>query len=276
MKRLLAFMVCALLILFISGDAFAQTDQYTINRVVTQVDREGILFPDVTTGFVIVHEFLDVTDTSKVALSGNDWLFTRDTLVTVEDSTGGIMKYVWQGADNDHFNLQHAVEAIRPQFGQIITFRTKVQLEERRQNDLFAGLSVRNTAIDSMFDLTSALGMVGFYKPDGFDSLYAIASRDTAGMGDGGTYDNVDSNFVMDNFKDSTWYELAFVMYDTSKVDFYVDGKYMTSLTTNTKLPVGDDMTPTLSWVSGDANKKYFRVDYLYARQSRRTTQLGP
>jgi len=149
------------------------------------------------------------------------------TVLTLQDRRGGWAKFT-NGAGDDEYYFYEAVNEIAAMVdGQSIWFDTEIEITDVDEADLFIGLCATLGSGD-LFD--NRVDCVGFTLADGSGALQYVATQDSTGA----------PAATGETLVDLTAVKLSFVVTGLTRVDFYVNDKYVANLTTN--LPDDEEM----------------------------------
>jgi len=273
-KRILLFTA---VLCFFAGTVFAQ-NQLDINKAVTRVNNEGIIFPEPEFSFTFYDEFFEYNyipfDTTGLIgaltydFSNLGWIVTDSvgaTTVVMFDTTGGVVRFTNNAGDNAGRNMQWNCEPFFLGHDEEIIFEAKVKMTDATQSDLLIGLFITNDNL--LIDGTDG---IGFYKVDAIDSLWAISLESSVG-------DTVKMDYKV---VVGQWMTLRMVVRDSSTVRFTVDGSYGMNFSDpdttaagaiySTAFPLDEALTPSVQFINGVGVSKEIEIDYIYVRQRRK------
>ena len=185
------------------------------------------------------------------ALSG--WVVTAVNTSTVAsaDEVGGAITILSDTAENDGLQAQQS-EIYKPTAGTDIVFSTKVKLLDVLASDLFVGLAKTDTTILA----SNPDAMCGFILADGAADLkYIVRDAGVGAAADTGV-----------NLVNNTYVVLGMKVYGTTKVEFFVDGEKVATVTTN--IPT-ENVALSIAFLTGDASANSVTLDNVVCFQSR-------
>lgn len=186
------------------------------------------------------------------------WTITLVGLSTLTkaDSTGGALLLTTAGAENDGVSMQLAGEAYKiPATGTnpLLYFGCRLESNDVVQSDLLIGMCITDTTLlGGMSD-----GMY-FRKVDESAVVEAVTEKNTTETATAAVKTlvvNVRTTFEI-------VYEYAMLV---PRVYFFVDGALVATHTTN--LPDDEELTPSVEYLTGEANATILTLDWLRAIQ---------
>lgn len=211
---------------------------------------------------------------SKVAKYENDftsfvadeWTITEvdvgtgNTTQTLADLRGGVLVLTSAANEDDGNNLQlggssddeTTGESFAPEAGKNLWFEARVRVDEATQQDFFVGLHVQDTTIIA----GRGSDYIGFRKDDG-DALLDVEAAASS---------QASSQTGVATIAANTYYVLGFKVTGTEKIEYYVDGRLVATVTSG--IPTGL-MKLSLAQLSGEAVAHSLSIDYVVVAQDR-------
>lgn len=263
----LSILLLVALLVALSVPVLTQTGANAWNQTAMKVLREGILYPEPADFFVFFDEFFDYLPNDSDQVGYINTLVsegTGTTTITVLDESGGILRCINAGNEDDGANVQWHAETFIPATTKDLQFEARVKLSEYIQSDFLIGLVDIDTDV-----FTDPTDGIFFLKSDGDSIIYAMNIMDTTNSDSLackiGTAVGDSSEFV-----DNTWKTLGF---EWNKVDlnFYIDGYLVatTEYASIANIPTDAELTPTIAFLNGAAAVESLYVDYFWTRQER-------
>jgi hypothetical protein len=240
------------------GPAESQNDPATIQRVMTLVNTQGILYPDQNKYNTLFDDFQWFNSalwdtTSKVQAAG--------TAFSVVDSLqNGLLKLAVGATKLDAGNVQSTNAPFRLVYspsrpdssGVALEFETRFMISEKTQSFVFAGLGVEDE--DWRGGIADA---VYFYKPDGTDSLYVYATKSSTAT----------FKYAGVALANRTMVRLR-IVWTGVRANFYVNDEYKTYISTSVNLPTAN-LKPSFEYAAGDSVAHFAYLDYLKVVQKK-------
>lgn len=199
-------------------------------------------------GFAVVEDFARIPD-STTAMSGYTVTNTNGTLVDA-GVEGGALTLTLAGSDNDLIQLQGS-EIFYVDVDSTIVAECRFKLVDVLQTDSFFGLSITDTSIGA--GIPSDCVAMG--TADSSANIVYVARKNGTG-----SYTDTGEDAV-----DATYVKLGFKITGESKVDYYVNGVWVKSATTN--LPNDEQLAISLSNMAGEGVANNMEISFMYAAQ---------
>lgn len=206
---------------------------------------------------------------SKVSMYFNDfhsWVADAWTVTeagtckqTIADERNGVLVLTAQASENTGSNLQlggtgdveTTGESWAPSAGKNLWFECRIASNDADQNDIFVGLHVEDTSVVA----SRGTDYIGFRVDDEDANIDVEACASSAAS----------SDVAVATLSDGAYKILGFKVTGTEKIEFYVDGVLVSTLT---NVPTGL-MKLTISHLTGEATANTLSVDYVAIAQDR-------
>lgn len=253
------FLLCLLVMLMaftlVTGESYG-ADPLSIDRVVNQVLREGIMYPLENEAFVFFDDFQEF-DSNGANDAG--WIETSvgTSPVKLFDEQYGVLEIVSGATENNGANIQWNAEQFYLGSEKTIEFETRLKSVEDVEVDIFAGLIITDTTV---IDSTEPSDGIYFAKNDGDSLITAVMRLNTSNV-------KIDTLGVI---SDNTWVNLKMII-ENRVAKYYVDDAFIaqTALSDTTSLPEDEALAVTLAMETGAAAAESLYVDYVKAKQDR-------
>lgn len=227
----------------------------------------GVLGPATLTDNAVVfwEDFLNVgigTTTGADFASTADvapWLFTLTNSASpalVDDVNGGVIRLGVTGTNNDKVNLQMNGSGFTTQTGKRLLFETRVRTSAIAGTVMMAGLAVKNSttlATNTTF-ATTPTDFVGFKVSATSGALICVCK--------GASTESTATPSNSAALANDTWTRLAFEIVSTDRVNYFVDGVKVASLTSTIPLTsVG--LTPGIEGKAQASTAFNLDIDYV-------------
>jgi hypothetical protein len=160
----------------------------------------------------------------------------------VNSSTAGIagggLLFTTAANDNDGINLQAKGEAFGLHANNDIAFHARLEIDDADQSDFLLGLAITDTTL-----LAAVSDAIYFESLDASTDINAVTEKDNS---------ETTSASAVGTLADNTEVVLDFYVEGTSTVYFYVNGVRQATSTTN--LPDDEELTPSIHFLTGEAN----------------------
>lgn len=174
------------------------------------------------------------------------------TLALVGGSSSGELLITTDAADNDGANMQAKGEAFLLSGNLPAYFGIRFKASEATQSDFLAGLCITNTNL-----LGGMTDGVYFRKVDASTGVSFVVEQDSAETETAGVL----------TFAANTYYVLE-IVYDGSFIYAYVDGSLVATVAaSNANVPNDEYLTPSVHFLTGEANAKTMTIDWIRAIQ---------
>lgn len=224
-----------------------------VTNVASTVSMGQLVMPDPTkviTYFTDFHTY-----------AAGDWTVTETQAGATQAlsnayGAGGVMLLTNSAADNDVNQLQLAQEGFKFTAGKKMWFKTRVQVSDATQSDLYFGLIITDT------DLVGGITDGVYFRKDDGDAQWDIVSL----MNSSGT-----SSTNIGTCTAATWTTLAFYYDGGTNLEAWIDEAKVATLTValGTTLVNDEELAVTLSLTNGEAVAKTLAIDYVLAVQER-------
>lgn len=179
---------------------------------------------------------------------------TGTSALAKADGHGGILHGVSAANENDGAQIQWASEFVRLTSYKRMFFECRLKISEKTQSDLLVGLCIRDTSV-----IAGLSDGIFFMKDDGDANIDCVTVKDTSHT------DDEDSGV---DIADATYVRLG-IFWDGVKLNYYIDGKMVQSLSTAANIPTDEDLTPTIAFLNGSADVRTWDIDYIRVEMER-------
>jgi hypothetical protein len=205
-----------------------------------------------------VYSSLDHAAAGGASATVGGWTVTAveggagDTVVAqMADGPGGILRITTDAAENDGANLQVVGESFDLSDEYPLYFGVRFRLvADETQCDFLSGLCITNTNL-----LGGMTDGIYFRKVDGATTLNFVLEKNNAE-----TATAYGTALAAD-----TWYTAEF-LFNGEVVDWYINGVLQTRPAV-TNLPDDEHLTPSIHYLTGEANANIADVDWIRAIQ---------
>lgn len=219
-------------------------------------------FRNLPAGAIMHPDYVVVMD-DFVEYDANDWTVVKDSGAAVAAATdalnGAITLTSAATTDDDGASIQKTDEGFALTSGKRLWFKARLKVSDADDMEMFAGLC-ENFATNPEACATAA-NRVGWQLDDGDATPRAVSEKaNTETTTDAATDTSQD-------LADDTYVELGFYWDGKNRIDYYKDGNYITTITTN--LPTANMTIGVYSLSGSNSGTKVMTVDYVFCCMER-------
>lgn len=219
-------------------------------------------FRNLPAGAIMHPDYVVVMD-DFVEYDANDWTIVKDSGAAVaaaaDTLNGAITLTSAATTDGDGASIQKTEEGFALTVGKRLWFKARLKVSDADDMDMFVGLC--ETFATNPEACIAASNRVGWQLDDG-----DATPRTTTESGDTESTTDAATDTSQD-LADDTYVELGFYWDGKNRVDYYKDGEYIATETTN--IPTANLLPAVFSLSGSNSGTKVTTVDYVFCCMER-------